>query len=69
MGTSICIIILVLYICQASILRLYQHKYCFYLFKLITTITDQLLVIYLVKVLKNYRKIKERKIMQFQTFW
>ena len=55
MGTSISIIILVLHIYSESILLLYQHinwSATIYLFKLITTTTDQLLVISLVKV--NY---------------
>ena len=55
MGTSISIIILVLYISPASILLLYQHMNespTVYLLNLITTITDQLLVISLVKLKK-----------------
>ena len=48
--------ILVLHIYTASILLLYQHinwSATIYLFKLITTTTDQLLVISLVKVKKS----------------
>ena len=55
MGTSISIIILVLYTYPASILLLYQHinqSATIYLIKIITTITDQLFVISLVKVKK-----------------
>ena len=55
MGLVISIIILVLHIYSAPILLLYQHinwSATIYLFKLITTTTDQLLVISLVKV--NY---------------
>ena len=55
MGTSISIMILVLHIYSESILPLYQHinlSVSIYLFKLLPTSTDQLLVIYLVKV--NY---------------
>ena len=56
MGTSISIIILVLHIYSESILLLYQHinwSATIYLFKLITTTTDQLLVISLMKVKKS----------------
>ena len=56
MGTSISVIILVLHIYSASILLSYQDINCsttIYLFKLITTTTDQLLVISLVKVKKS----------------
>ena len=56
MGTSISITILVLYIYPASILFLYQHinySATIYLFELITTMTDQLSVISLVKVKKS----------------
>ena len=56
MGTSISIIILVLYIYSAPILLLYQNinrSATIYLFKLITTTTDQLLVKSLVKVKKS----------------
>ena len=55
-GTSISIIILGLYIYPASILLLHQHinySATIYLFKRITTITDQLLVNSLVKVKKS----------------
>ena len=55
MCTSISIILSVLHIYAASILLLYQHinwSAAIHLFKLITTTTDQLLVISLLKV--NY---------------
>ena len=56
MGTRISITILALYIYPASILLLYQHinlSATIYLFKLITIITHQLLVVSLVKVKKS----------------
>ena len=56
MGTRISITVLALYIYPVSALLLYQHinlSATIYLFKLIRTITDQLLVVSLVKVKKS----------------
>ena len=56
MSTSISISILVLHICSASIMFLYQHiNWCatIYLFKHIIATTDQLLAISWVKVEKS----------------
>ena len=65
MGISISIIILVLYIYPVSILLLYKHinkSTTIYLLQLIATITDQLLVIFLVKVKKS--KVKHTVLCQ-----